>query len=197
MISILVVFWIFVFFFSVIGAFRGWVKELLVVFSVILALFLLLVLEEYLELIDSFAVTLEGVDAALAFSALDASTQDALRIQFRVRSLIIIALAVFGYQTPNISFISGKARREKVQDILFGSILGAVNGYLVVGSVWSFMASSHYLFEEYISGPEAGTALGDQAIKLVQNLPPQLFENEIGLFIAVGVSFLFVLVVFI
>ena len=39
MISILSAFWMFVILFGLIGAMRGWAKELLVVFSVVLALF--------------------------------------------------------------------------------------------------------------------------------------------------------------
>ena len=45
MISLLVVFYIFVILFAIIGAMRGWAQELLVTFSVILAFFLIHVLE--------------------------------------------------------------------------------------------------------------------------------------------------------
>ncbi len=197
MISIWVVFWMLVVIFSIVGAFRGWVKELLVIFSVILALFLLHISGEYLGLVQPFTKVLEGVDAKAAFSVLEEATQEALRVQFWIRALIVISLAVFGYQTPNISFIKDKARREQIQDILFGAVLGAMNGYLIIGSLWAYMDSAHYLFETYISGPEAGTELGDKALSMIQNLPPNFFSSEAGLLMAVGVAFLFVLVVFI
>ena len=47
MISISVVFWIFMIIFFLIGALRGWGKELLVTFSIILALFIIQVIQSY------------------------------------------------------------------------------------------------------------------------------------------------------
>ncbi len=197
MMSIWVVFWMLVVIFSVVGAFRGWVKELLVIFSVILALFLLHIAGKYFGVVQPFADVLDGVDSELAFSGLAETTQKALQIQFWVRALIILALAAFGYQTPNVSFIKDKARREHIQDILFGAVLGAINGYLIIGSLWAYMDSAHYLFDAYVSRPAVGTELGDKALALINNLPPNFFSSEAGLLMAVGVSFLFVLVVFI
>ena len=50
MISIIYVFWMYVCLFAVIGWMRGWAKELLVVFSVILALALTHVIRKYIPI---------------------------------------------------------------------------------------------------------------------------------------------------
>ena len=47
MISLLVVFYMFLITFAIIGGLRGWAKELLVVFSVVLAFFLIFLLEKF------------------------------------------------------------------------------------------------------------------------------------------------------
>lgn len=197
MMSIWVVFWMLVFVFGIIGAFRGWVKELLVIFSVILALFLLYISEKYLGFVSPFAETLEGVGPDVAFDTLNEDLQNTLQVQFWMRSIIVVFLSVFGYQTPKLSFIESKAGREQVQDILFGAILGAVSGFLIVGSIWYYMHQAHYLFSPNIAMPVRGSELGDKALNAIQYLPPAIFSSELVLLAIIGISFLFVLVVFI
>ena len=55
--------------------------------------------------------------------------------QFWMRFVILIMLAFFGYQTPNLPKLSGSGRwaRERLQDTLLGIFLGVLNGYLIVG----------------------------------------------------------------
>ena len=62
MISILSAFWMFVILFGLIGAMRGWAKELLVVFSVVLAFFLIYVLESYTPYMVPFGEILAKVE---------------------------------------------------------------------------------------------------------------------------------------
>ncbi len=59
MISLSVLFWILVIIFAAIGAIRGWIKEILVTASVILALFTIFLLEKYMP-IFSEAVNMEN-----------------------------------------------------------------------------------------------------------------------------------------
>ena len=79
MMSIVYVFWMYVILFAVIGAMRGWVKELLVVFSVILALTTNHVLKKYIPLVSG----LPNESTSL----------------FWIRALVVITLVYFGYQT--------------------------------------------------------------------------------------------------
>jgi len=51
MVSLIVVFWMYVILFATIGAMRGWARELLVAFSVILALFITSVVENFVPII--------------------------------------------------------------------------------------------------------------------------------------------------
>ncbi|RMF42778.1 MAG: hypothetical protein D6755_11075 [Anaerolineae bacterium] len=177
MISLNIVFWLFVIVFAAIGAMRGWAKELLVAFSVILALFIIAVLDTYIQPMQPF---LNGNNST----------------SFWTQSIIVIVLAFFGYQTPNMPRVGGgKFAKDKLQDALFGAVLGAFNGYLIIGSLWFFLDQAKY-FPDFISAPIPGTPAGDAAIRLLSALPP-VWLTIPTVYFAIAVSFLFVVVVFI
>jgi uncharacterized membrane protein required for colicin V production len=179
MIGLNILFMIFVLLFAVIGLMRGWAKELLVSFAVILSLFVGTLMEKFIPFIQNLA------------------TSGDLATMFWVRFGILIGLVIFGYQTPNIGRLaeSGKFVRERLQDSLLGLFLGAINGYLIFGSIWFFLDKAAYPFE-FITAPVAGTPLGDAALRLIQTLPPQ-FLGDPTIYFAVAIAFGFVLVVFI
>lgn len=175
MMSIVYVFWMYVVLFSVIGAMRGWVKELMVVFSVVLALTTNHVLRKYIPLVES----LEANSSSL----------------FWIRSLILITLVYFGYQTVvSIARLAAKATRERLQDTLFGIFVGAINGYLIAGSLLFYLHEANYPFPEIISAP-TGTVL-DSVTNMMAWMPPRLL-GEPGIYFAVLLCFIFVIVVFI
>ncbi|MBN2387219.1 MAG: CvpA family protein [Anaerolineales bacterium] len=176
MISLNFVFWMYVVLFGVIGAMRGWARELLVSFSVILALTFTNLIERYVSFVRD---TIPANSPAL----------------FWLRTIIIIVLVFFGYQTPNIPRFASKLTREKLQDTLLGIFLGALNGYLIAGSLWFYMNEAQYPFA-LISAPIAGTPMGDAALKLVQYLPPRVLGVP-AIYFAVVLAFIFVIVVFI
>jgi uncharacterized membrane protein required for colicin V production len=179
MMTISFAFWMLVFLFAVIGAMRGWAKELLVLFSVILALFLLSVMERYVPPIRDFLSPQKGPP------------------DFWVRATIVSILAFFGYQTPNIPRLAGgHFAREKFSDALLGFFLGAVNGFMIFGTIWYFMDVSKYPFHNYIVAPDGKTPIGVAAQHLIQYLPPRWLGVP-SVYFAVAVAFLFVLVVFI
>lgn len=177
MMSISVTFWMFVVTFAIIGATRGWVKELMVMFSVILSIFLLNVLETFTPL----------------FTVL----QNAPAMLFWVKVAVIFGLAFFGYQSPKIPQIAatGKLGRDRLQDILLGFVIGGLNGFLIFGTAWFFMDKAGYPFP-IIASPTPGTAIGDASIKMLAFLPPQWLVSPY-IYFAVGLAFVFVLVVFI
>ncbi len=177
MVSLNIVFWLFIVVFAAIGAMRGWAKELLVSFSIILALFIISVLDTYVTPMQPF---LNGQNST----------------SFWTQSLIVLILAFFGYQTPNIPRVpSSKLGRDKLQDALFGLVLGAFNGYLIIGSLWFFLDQAKY-FYNFISAPVPGTPAGDAALRLIANLPPEWLTIP-AVYFAIAVAFLFVVVVFI
>jgi len=200
MISMLSAFWLFVILFGLIGAMRGWAKELLVIFSVVLGLFLIYVLESFTPYMIPFEEVLgrvENYTPGMSFSSLPLPVQDELRIQFWSRAATVMVLAFFGYQTPRLAVIRDKARRERIQDVLLGVVLGLGSGFFIVGTLWWYMAAAQYPFSPQILPPQAGTPLGDAAINILKYFPPVFASNQIGLFFAVVVAFMFVLVVFI
>ncbi len=174
MITLQFMFWIMIFLFAVIGAMRGWAKELLVTFAVIVGLFMIAILQRF------------------APETLRAFLLGAGKVQFWINTSIVCLLAFFGYQTPNIARIAaGRFAREKFSDALLGFFIGALNGWLVVGSVWYFMAISGYPFTSITPPPS------DLAI--LNYLPPELLiaNNSPAIYFAVAISFIFVLIVFI
>jgi hypothetical protein len=200
MISILSAFWMFVILFGLIGAMRGWAKELLVVFSVVLALFLVYVLESFTPYMVPFGdvlASVENLPVNATFESLPAAVQEELRMQFWSRATIVSILSFFGYQTPRLAVIRDKARRERIQDILLGGVMGLVSGFFIMGTLWWYMAAAHYPFGPEILPPQPGTPLGDAAINILKYFPPVFASNQISLFFAVVVAFMFVLVVFI
>jgi uncharacterized membrane protein required for colicin V production len=169
-------FWMLVFIFAMIGFMRGWAKEVMVTFAVVLGLFIITVLQQF----EPQIVTALAVDNSAAL--------------FWFRAAIIIVLVFFGYQTPNITRLAGSNRfaRERLQDSLLGLFLGAVNGYMVVGTMWYFMHVAQYPFPNIISAPTPDSA----AATLIAFLPPMWLGVPV-IYFAVALSFAFVLVVFI
>ena len=134
MMSIVYVFWMYVILFAVIGALRGWAKELLVVFSVILALTTNHVLRKYIPLITALP---------------DDSTS-----LFWIRSMIVVTLVYFGYQTVvSVARLASRAARERLQDTLFGIVMGAINGYLIAGTILFYLHQANYPFANVVSAP--------------------------------------------
>lgn len=175
MMSLPAVFWLLVLMFGIVGGFRGWAKEMLVLFSMVLALFLIYVLETYVP----------GVQSALA-------SQEG-GMQFVLRAILILLLAYFGYQTPNIPLaaLGGKLAREKLQDWLLGSVLGMLNGYFIVGSLWYYLHIAQYPWPDLVSAPAP-----DVVLNLVQFLPPKVIGSPPYIFFAIGAAFVFVIIVF-
>lgn len=180
MISLNVLFWMYVFLFAIIGAMRGWAKELLVTFSVIVAIFVVSMLEKFPMISQNFTTT----DI------------------FWFRSIILLILVFFGYQTPRIPRLVATNRfiREHFQDFLLGLFIGAINGYLIAGTLWYYLDKAGYPFVNIITKPDTMTALGKMIENMVTMMPPAWLLTGQPLAIidyVVALSFIFVLVVFI
>ena len=178
MVSFTVLFWLFIILFAIIGAMRGWAKEILVAFRVLLAVFIIVLMETYLPLMSP--------DSDISQSS-----------RFWIQAAVIGLLVFFGYQTPNLRALAGpRFARDRVQDVLLGLILGALNGYLIVGSLWYYMAEAGYPFQPYFIPPDANTAMGQAALNLLDKMPP-VYLVPPWIYFAVALAFLFVVVVFI
>ena len=179
MVSLSVLFWLFIVVFALFGAIRGWAKELLVTFSVFMALFCITVLENFVDPIKTYLANSE------------------ITSQVWLRMFVMTLIVFFGYQTPNFPRMSENNRfiREKFQDVILGFILGGINGFLIFGSLWYFLHVANYPFPIIIP-PIAGTPAGDAALQLIPFLAPTWLVTPV-IYYAVAISFVFVLVVFI
>ncbi|MCF6277532.1 MAG: CvpA family protein [Anaerolineales bacterium] len=175
MVSLIFIFWMYVLMFAVIGAMRGWAKELLVSFSVILALALNYLLKKYVPMVQG----LNTNESSL----------------FWIRAWITIALVFFGYQTvSSIAHLASKARKEKLQDALFGGVMGGVNGYLVIGTLWYYLNDTGYEMTKYIEAPSGDMV--DVVKRMMDIMPPHIL-GEPGIYFAVIIAFIFIIVVYI
>jgi uncharacterized membrane protein required for colicin V production len=176
MVSLTVVFWMYVILFGIIGGIRGWAKELMVSFSVILALTFTTLLSNYIPFIR------------------DVLAKDNQPLYFWLRTIILGMLVFFGYQTPNFTRFATKMTREKLQDAILGIVLGALNGYLIAGTIWFYMADAGYPFAQVVNAPTGEMA--KLADAMLHYMPPKLLGIP-GIYFAVVIAFIFVIVVFI
>lgn len=164
--------------FAMVGAMRGWAKEMLVTFSLILALFIITVIERYVPVVSEML------------------PQTGTQALFWLRFLIVVLLVFFGYQSPNLTKLaSARFARERLQDALLGLFLGALNGFLIAGTLWHYLHVAEYPFP-YITPPVENTPLGDAAIRLLPWLPPRWLGIP-AIFYAIAIAFVFVIIVFI
>jgi hypothetical protein len=180
MMSLAYVFYLFVALAMVIGAMRGWAKELLVIFSAILGLFIIMVFQTYVGFYNSIIAS--GPPTT----------------EFWVRTTVMLLMAFFGYQTPKISRLQAAARREKARDMFLGAIFGAVNGYLVIGSIWAFLDKvGYHNFPKVFLPPDPNLEMGQLAIALVNAMPPNYLMQAPAIYITIAVAFTIVVVVYV
>ncbi len=179
MVSLSVLFYIFVFIFALIGAIRGWAKEVTATFSAVLALFILTVMQNYIPAVKSYLEN-SPVSSQVIFQS------------------IVLGVVVFiGYQTPNLPIFMQNQhfKRSQMQDVILGFLIGGLNGYMIFGSLWYFMHQGGYPFS-FMLEPIAGTPAGQNALQIIPLLPPNWLVAP-GIYFAIAVSFMFVLMVFI
>lgn len=181
MLEITIVFWMFVGVFAFMGFVRGWAREVLVTSSVVLAFTIIFVLESYVPFIASFFQNYQIPGSEFI-----------PKQQFWFRTIILLLLIFFGYETPSIPKVPGnRFKRDNFRDSALGFFLGAFNGYLVLGSLWAFMGQAGYPFDFIIQ------QFSDSALNLYGRLPPFWLLESPLIFIAVILAFLFVIVVFV
>lgn len=132
------VLWGFVTIFGLMGALRGWAKEILVSFSIVVALAMRLIFSTYVPFVKDI-LNRPPVE------------------QFYIYTALIIFMAIAGYAGPAVSArLAGKAAREKLQDVLLGFVVGGFNGYMIMGTIWYFLHNANYGMWD-IQAPLAGT----------------------------------------
>lgn len=185
MIELAAVFWIFVMMFGIIGLMRGWTKEILVTASIILALFIMEELGQYI-----FDVMVRTTDPAQIATDPNAP----LRRLVMLRASVLLIVTFFGYQGPTVVHFATRGRvrtrpGESLQEGLLGLMMGGVNGYLVVGTLWWYLQVHNYPFR-WITAPLAGTL----SLEYLRYLPMQWMSQGPVLTVLVVVFFLFVII---
>lgn len=174
MISLTSIFWMYIILFAFIGFLRGWAKELLVGFAVVVAIAFNLLLERY-----ALPESITGPDLTL----------------FWIRVTILGSLVFFGYQTViSVARFQAAGRRERLQDSLFGLFLGALNGYLVMGTFWAYWHAANYPPGTIVR--DGGAAVTRSINAMMDYMPPHLL-GEPAIYFAVIIVLIFILVVYV
>lgn len=182
MISLQAFFWLMVGFFALIGALRGWTREVVATAGLVLSLF---TLRQLGDTILSFAGLVTDPNLPIT----DIGTQ---RQRFYIYATLHIVIAFVSYQGPLLagSRIGERLRvRDTFQDKIMGAIVGSLNGYLIVGTLWWYLHNLGYPFD-------ATTVIPSPSLDWMINwLPIPLLGDYLS--ILVVAVFLFVIVVLI
>lgn len=195
MISMTTIFWVFVGFFAIIGALRGWSQEIVAAAGQILSLFA----------IKQFGFYLIRIFQMIPDQASPNDINAIYRNQFWTLALIHLLITFFSYQGPVISRVSGRlGARIGIQDKLLGAVLGGINGYLLVGTIFSFLEFriANNQFERLAANvPYPFTVDVMQrpfdalTSSVFNNLPFAIFQNPLFLPLILVIIFLIILVV--
>jgi hypothetical protein len=178
MVSLTVLFYILIGLFAIIGSTRGRTKEFLVSLAAVVAIFLNAILDQYAP----------GYMAYL--------TKDTPAMLFYVRGAIVFIVVLLGYLTPKLPQIFvNQSPIGKIKDAFWGLFFGALNGYLIVGSIWSYMHDAAYPIPA-ITAPDAATAFGKAALNMISALPPHIFTPP-GIYFVVAAAFIIILGAFV
>ena len=137
MISLHIVFFLMIIFFAMIGYLRGWQKEVIALTGLVASI----------AFLSTFgAAFINRFPSAVADAALGPeAVVQASKTRFMLQAIFHCMLAFFSYQivTRLADQVSGGRIGERVRANLerriVGSLIGAVNGYLLVGGLWSFL----------------------------------------------------------
>lgn len=180
MVSLHLLFIFFILFFGIIGASRGAAREIVVIFSVILALFIATLIEKRIPVISDIV-----------------KNSDNKSIVLWLRIFVLIPMAYFGYMPPKIPNLNPKqslASNDALEKI-FGLIMGCINGYLIFGTLWYYIHVAGYPFGGIIA-PPPGSDVAVWIDKWFSLLPPN-FLGEPAIYFAVAIVFTIVIAVFI
>ncbi len=174
MIKLQAVFWLFVFIFGLIGATRGWLREVFVTASLVLAFVIVALFFKGTEPMVVVTDTATQVVLPEAWAQLSAQLSQQwgeevrcqttggqnqpvqwpwnchaalkpyLRAEFWKRTLLLLLFAFIGYQTAGLGRLAGRTARTRKSELVLGALMGAVNGYLLVGSLWFYLVAYDY-----------------------------------------------------
>ena len=137
MISLSILFWFMVIFFTLIGYLRGWQREVIALSGLVASIAALSQFGDDLTRLIGAFVTLRD---------LEIDPQRALmRQRFWIQALFHSLVAFFSYQV--VARIANQATggrlseriRANLEKQILGALIGAINGYLLIGGLWGFL----------------------------------------------------------
>ena len=217
MIALDTLFWVMVVFFALIGALRGWTREAIAMAGLMLSLFALdlasstslinLLIDTNVDytVLTNTAI-LSDYNNDVAVDTINATTLATLQREYYILMAIHLLIAFFAYQGPTLAGgrVGERLRvRDSVQNWLLGLLLGGVNGYLIFGTLWSFLeyritaADSPRLLEgfNYAFYPMLQRPVDPYSLSILEYLPLPMLAPFLP-YLIVGM-FLFVIIVFI
>jgi hypothetical protein len=121
---------------GVIGMVRGFLKELGVTLVLIATLF---ALDRLIPIINNFIA-----GGGFGFLGLTPDTEGARNLLFLVFSAIMIAATYIAYQGETLTYEGNNPKG--IVGSLLGFLIGAVNGYLLFGTIWWLLNAYQYPF---------------------------------------------------
>lgn len=149
--------------FAINGMLRGWYRELLGMFGIISGYFLIWFLSSQ----TTFFKNLSLHDQCLA------------------KCVILIVMLFFGYHVPR--WRQPHRDISAAGSVVLGGILGAINGYLVVGSLWYYLDAANYPWKVVVAPNDA------LSMKILQHYLPNVFFADTKLLLGV-VLFILILI---
>jgi Colicin V production protein len=181
MISFFSLFWILLVFFAIIGATRGRTKEFIVSLSAIVGIFLNLLLETYV-----------GFYRNLVAGSTPASV-------FIMRTGILLLVVIMGYVTPALPQVmfraDGMRPIGRIRNLFWGTALGGLNGYLIVGSILFYLNTAGYPFP-FMLPPDPAVPAGAATLNMISRMPPAVLTPP-GIYFALVIAFVIVIGAFI
>ena len=146
MINLATVYWMLVIFIAFSAMLRGWTKEIIATSGLMLSLFV----------IYQFGFPISTRLGLVANSMTDPGQFEIRRRQFYMLTTLHLFIVFFSYQGPTLSGkIAGRLRvRDGFQDKFMAFIVGGINGYLILGIMWSLL--EYVLKADFIERLEVG-----------------------------------------
>ena len=169
MITLDAFFYIMVALFAIIGALRGFKKELLVTAAGVMGVF-------------TVKIVVPMVVKDLSATQL-----------FWTSLGVMGAFAILAYQTPSFRhFVEiGLFERKVSHSMLLGGLIGAINGYLYLSTVLHYMAQANYPVAQ-ITPPDLATQAGQAAAQILSYAVPVHLQ---GTYIYVGIVLAFICII--
>ncbi|NJL95403.1 MAG: hypothetical protein HC915_17615 [Anaerolineae bacterium] len=166
-------------FFGIIGFLHGVYREFVATLGIVLGLWLITEFDWVLNVV----LNVHDPGLNFAFSA-----------------LLLIIFVFFAYQQAPTTFVPSRYRKGRGirlpeykgwQMRLMGAVLGAFNGYLVVGSLWYFMDQFEYPLSSLFMMPVSGS----NSAEFVNNLPLVWLQQN-NLLLAIIIAIVVLVIVF-